>query len=411
MRQFWEVFWYTFKDKVFSKLFLVSTLLIIVAEILILSVPKIQKAFMEKENPKIIVVEYGDVYHFTNKILNKSIGGYTWYVKGPKDIELLKKKLKDGKVDGMFIIKGGKDSKIIYYTNVEDNKLKSIFGTFLQNINTVKSMQEHQLSAQDIQKILQPIEIKTVLVSNNKIEAIAVVYAMALFTYIGTLAYGQSIATAITSEKSSRVMEVMITKVSPLRMMFGKIFSVGVASLLQLGIAVVSAYLLTKSRLADGNTNVFGVDFSFNSLSSEQIFYFATFFILGYFVYASIYATLGALVSRTEDLTTITMPVAMIIIFSFILSLYSLYSPNSLLAKILSFIPFSSSIAMFIRITLAGVPVYQIWLSILILIVFIVLFSFFAAKIYPSSVLNYSNKISLKQAIAMSKNKNGYIKA
>jgi ABC-2 type transport system permease protein len=142
MRQFWEVFWYTFKDKVFSKLFLVSTLLIIVAEILILSVPKIQKAFMEKENPKIIVVEYGDVYHFTNKILNKSIGGYTWYVKGPKDIELLKKKLKDGKVDGMFIIKGGKDSKIIYYTNVEDNKLKSIFGTFLQNINTVKSMQE-----------------------------------------------------------------------------------------------------------------------------------------------------------------------------------------------------------------------------------------------------------------------------
>ena len=78
-----------------------------------------------------------------------------------------------------------------------------------------------------------------------------------------------------------------------------------------------------------------------------------------------------------------------------------------MLAKILSFVPFSSSIAMFIRVSLTEVPFYQILLSILILLAFIIVFSLLAARIYPSSVLNYSNKLNLIKALKMSsQNKN-----
>ena len=100
---------------------------------------------------------------------------------------------------------------------------------------------------------------------------------------------------SITTEKSSRVMEIMITKVKPLHMMFGKIFGVAIASLLQIVIAVIGVVLLTKSGISgkDILPNYLAIDFSF-ILTMEQVIYFILFFMLGYFLYASIYAIIGA---------------------------------------------------------------------------------------------------------------------
>ena len=407
MKPFWNVFSYTFKDRVFSKMFILTTIFILIAEAIFLSIPRIQELFDDENKPKVVVVENNSPYHLTEKVLNDSIPGFDWKVDTYQQIESLKEEVKEETYAGMFVISSDEKVEVDYFTNLEDQQLKSLFSNFLQSLNTALFIVENQVSQESASQILTPVQIETNLVTKDKMQSFIIIYAMIFFTYIGILVYGQSVATSITTEKSSRVMEIMITKVKPLHMMFGKIFGVAIASLLQIVIAVIGAVLLTKSGISGKDTELLGIDFSFKILTMEQVIYFILFFMLGYFLYASIYAIIGAIVSRTEDLNTASLPVGMLIILAFVLSLSALMSPNGMLAKILSFVPFSSSIAMFIRVSLTEVPFYQILLSILILLAFIIVFSLLAARIYPSSVLNYSNKLNLIKALKMSsQNKN-----
>ncbi|MED4071264.1 ABC transporter permease [Priestia endophytica] len=399
MKQFWEVFMHSFKERVTSKVFIISTIVILIAEVLMVSLPKLKDLIADEQETEIVVMEQGNQYGLTSDILNKSIEGYHWSVGNIDNLESIKKEVKEGKIDGAFLLNG---EKIKYFADIEDSQVVGNFSNFLKYIQTTSVIQSNnQISETDSTKILSPINIETELVSKDKLQVFAIIYAMIFFMYIGILAYGQSIGTAIASEKSSRVMEIMVTKVKPLKMMFGKLFGVGVSSLLQLAIGIIGAVILIKSGLMGDSNEILGVSFNFSVLSVEQIIYFVIFFILGYFVYASIYAILGASVSRSEDLAGLTLPVAFILIFSFIFSFYAMVEPNSLLAKILSFVPFSSSIAMFIRLSLGEVPYYQILLSVLILLATIILFLSLAARIYPSSVLRYSNKVNIIKALKL----------
>ena len=296
MKPFWNVFSYTFKDRVFSKMFILTTIFIIIAEAIFLSIPRIQELFDDENKPKVVVVENNSPYHLTEKVLNDSIPGFDWKVDTYQQIESLKEEVKEETYAGMFVISSDEKVEVDYFTNLEDQQLKSLFSNFLQSLNTALFIVENQVSQESASQILTPVQIETNLVTKDKMQSFIIIYAMIFFTYIGILVYGQSVATSITTEKSSRVMEIMITKVKPLHMMFGKIFGVAIASLLQIVIAVIGAVLLTKSGISGKDTELLGVDFSFKILTMEQVIYFILFFMLGYFLYASIYAIIGAIV-------------------------------------------------------------------------------------------------------------------
>ena len=121
------------------------------------------------------------------------------------------------------------------------------------------------------------------------------------------------------------------------------------------------------------------------------------FYILGYFLYATLYAAVGSIVSRTEDLGQAVMPITMLSLAAFYVAMFSLSSPNSLLLKVCSYIPFVSPVTILLRYGAGDAALLEVGLSLLILIAAIVFFSWLAAKIYRTGVLLYGKRPTLKE--------------
>lgn len=220
-------------------------------------------------------------------------------------------------------------------------------------------------------------------------------YIMIFALYMVILLYGQMVATSVASEKSSRAMELLVTSVDPVSMMFGKVLSACLAGLSQLvlifGTAAV-CYNLNSEYWKDN----FIIGSIFNIPGSLLVYMFV-FFILGFLIYAFMYGATGSTVSKLEDINTAVMPVTMMFIIAFFVVMYSLSSSSAdnLILTVCSFIPFTSPMAMFTRIAMSEVPFVQIVLSILILAASVVGVGFVSARIYRVGVLLYGTRVKL----------------
>lgn len=203
------------------------------------------------------------------------------------------------------------------------------------------------------------------------------------------LLYGQMVATNVATEKSSRAMEVLITSAKPNSMMFGKVLASCIAGLVQLVAVFGSAlvfYNLNKSYWGDNMI----VDSIFN-IPPELFVYMLVFFILGFLIYAFMFGAVGSTASKLEDINTSVMPITMLFIIAFFVVMFSMASGSidNTLMTVCSYIPFTSPMAMFTRICMSTVPLYEILISVAILIGSTLGIGFLAAKIYRVGVLMY----------------------
>lgn len=214
-------------------------------------------------------------------------------------------------------------------------------------------------------------------------------YIMIFALYMVILLYGQMVATNVATEKSSRAMEVLITSAKPTSMMFGKVIASCLAGLIQLIAVFGSAlvfYNLNKSYWGDNMI----VDSIFN-IPPELFVYMLVFFILGFLIYAFMFGAVGSTASKLEDINTSVMPITMLFIIAFIVVMSSMSSGNvdNTLMTVASYIPFTSPMAMFTRICMSTVSLYEILISIAILIGSTIGVGYVAAKIYRVGVLLY----------------------
>ena len=214
--------------------------------------------------------------------------------------------------------------------------------------------------------------------------------------YMVILLYGQMVATNVASEKSSRAMELLVTSAKPTAMMFGKVIASCLAGLIQLVCVFGSAFLfynLNKSYWSDNMIidSIFGIPL-------DLLLFMLLFFVLGFFIYAFMYGAVGSTVSKLGDINTAVMPITMLFIIAFIVVMVSMSSGNvdTPIMVICSFVPFTSPMAMFTRIAMSTVPIYQIVISVLVLIGSVVGVGVLSARIYRVGVLLYgtSPKIS-----------------
>lgn len=214
-------------------------------------------------------------------------------------------------------------------------------------------------------------------------------YIMIFALYMVILLYGQMVATNVATEKSSRAMEVLITSAKPTSMMFGKVIASCLAGLIQLVAVFGSAlvfYNLNKSYWGDNMI----IDSIFN-IPTELFVYMLVFFILGFLIYAFMFGAVGSTASKLEDINTSVMPITLLFIIAFIVVVTSMSSGNidNTLMTVCSYIPFTSPMAMFTRICMSTVPLYEILISIAILIGSTVGIGVISAKIYRVGVLMY----------------------
>ena len=318
------------------------------------------------------------------------------------DIADIKDKITSEDVECAFVMTG--PTTYTYYVNnlsMYDTN-SAVANEVLQQIYQMNAMINGGMTQEQAGEVMS-IQITSEVenLGKDQMQNFFYTYIMIFALYMVILLYGQMVATNVATEKSSRAMEVLITSAKPTGMMFGKVIASCIAGLVQLVAVFGSAlvfYNLNKSYWGDNMI----IDSIFN-IPPELFAYMLIFFILGFLIYAFMYGAVGSTASKLEDINTSVMPITMLFVVAFVVVMTSMSSGNidNTLMTVCSYIPFTSPMAMFTRICMSTVPMYEILISIAILIGSTVGIGFIAAKIYRAGVLLYGTSPKIGSIIKM----------
>ncbi len=251
------------------------------------------------------------------------------------------------------------------------------------------------------QELFQPTELQSVKIGAAGEErdsggSFVLVFGVGFIMYLAILMYGQVILGAVIEEKETRIAEILFSSVRPFTLMMGKLVGVSLVALTQLAI-----WGLAFSVFAVYGINLLasrGLKTSLPAIPLSHYFYFALFFLLGYFIYATIYALVGSMVTTAQEGGQLAMPIILILVVSFYLFLPVSRSPDSSFSFWVSMLPFSAPVAMLVRIVTQTPPFWQIALSLLIGFGSVLLIMWVASRVYRVGMLMYGKRASIPEA-------------
>ena len=277
------------------------------------------------------------------------------------------------------------------------------FGEGIEMRNAVHSaivkqqLAQKGMSGAEVESVLKPIDFDSIRIEKGKegasgVAVFLVSFTMVMLLYINVLVYGFAVMRSIIEEKSSRILEVLLSSVTAKQLLAGKIIGVGAVGLTQalIWLAIAGAFSIagmTASRSMMSNVHI----------PMAGIVAFAVFFILGYFLYSTMYAALGAMVNSDQEAQQVQWPAMLPIVFSIILSTPVLQHPNSQLAIWTSLIPFFTPILMFVRIMAETPPLWQILLSVVLMLVTTWGLLGLSSRIYRVGILMYGKRPTLPE--------------
>lgn len=215
-------------------------------------------------------------------------------------------------------------------------------------------------------------------------------YATIFILYLAILVFGQFVMMGVMEEKSSRVVEVVLSRAKPESVLAGKVLGIGALGLLQV-VALAAAGLIT-AKIADTG------DLSIPDIGVGVAVSAVLWFILGFGLYAVLYAGLGSTVTRQEDVQGAAMIPALLILPAYFIALISLESPDSMMSRIASIFPPTAPIVMPMRTAVTDVPWYEVALSVGLIVVTVYLMIKISARIYRGAALRIGAKVSLREA-------------
>lgn len=407
MKQFLTVLKFELSNYFQKKSFIISTVIIAAAIVIGLSLPNFidmssilpvgDKAKAEKsvdeDKTNFAIYDKNNVIP-DKKELNTYFKNSNWKV--VKNQDELDKLVKNKDVEAGFNVKSLTEYDYVVQNTKFNDENKYIFDELLK-----KEYRENKITSEGIDfnkvdaiyntQVVSNVEILGKDSANNYFYA----YMLIFIIYMMIIMYGQLIAMGITSEKSNRAIEVLVTSTNTNNLIFGKVIAGAIASIVQVGVIMSSALIAYKV-----NSDVWnGILDNVFKIPSELIVTFAIFGILGYLFYSFIFGALGALVSKTEDIGSSIGPIVMIFVVVFFISIYGLNNGDSTLIKVCSYIPFSSPMTMLVRVATGYATSIEFIISLLILIASIVLAGVGGAKIYRMATLMYGNPVKLKNAL------------
>ena len=271
----------------------------------------------------------------------------------------------------------------------------------LNNVVIEKRLKREGLDPQKVAQYIKRVELQPIKITKKGEEedtagTFMISYFLALIIYMAILIYGQVIMRGVIEEKSSRVVEVVLSSLKPFQLMMGKILGIGAVGLTQFSIWTlfgIGASVYSTSFIPAG------AGFAMPSIPAHVFVYFVVFFILGYFLFGTLYAAIGSMVNSEKEAQQLVMPITMFLIVPIMLMIFIIRAPDSSIAVFLSFIPFFAPILMFLRITVLLPPFGQIGASIVILILTILLMIWLTAKIYRVGILMYGKRPKFAEII------------
>ncbi|MBS1341000.1 MAG: ABC transporter permease [Clostridia bacterium] len=408
MRDILTVMKFTIKDMVKRKSFIISTLIILVLIVVGFNVPNVIKSIKgDNTGDKFLIVDNKNVFEGTLENLKQMDLGYEFEITNSDlKFEDIKRKIEDEEINGAIIINPGNEkikiSYIVENTTMMDqvpeecvNSLTSLYSN-LQISKLGLTEEQLQSITPNFDFSLEQTEEKSA--SGNVF--VMMIMSIVLFYAIYFCAY--QVSSSITTEKTSKIMETLVTSTSPRTIILGKTIGIGLVGLAQMIVIVATALISAKAFLEP--------ELLENALDMSNITPYlgimtAIYFILGYLAYALLYALTGSTVSKPEDIQSANTPVALLAVIGFYLSYFTMMNPTSDLNLFASLFPISSPFCMPFRIMMGLASIRDVALSIAILIVTIVVISHIAIKIYSNAILNYGTKMTFKDIIKVYKDK------
>ncbi|MFF2909481.1 ABC transporter permease [Paenibacillus sp. NPDC057934] len=419
MNKMGTIIGFTFRNKVRTKSFMITTLIIVLLLSIGMNIPYMIKVFKGDDTASGtvgsatvigLVAEGGNPATELLKTYSPPAGipKITLNSYAASDDPELQKALDDEKVQGYLSLGTASASglqEVTYFSR--DGKLKGEVQTYLQGALQQVNAQliaGDKLTPEQISAMNTPVAIGTKQLSaTGEVETepshpainYVIVYVLLILFFMSIMMTGNMIAAEVTSEKSSRIMEILITSASPLAQMFGKVIGIFLVGLTQ--IVIIAAAIAANLKLPHNATIMSDFDLNFSQFNIGLLTYGIILYILGYFLFALMYAAVGSIVSRTEDLGQAIMPIMMLGFAAFYIPLFSIASPDTLLVKVASFVPFTSPLTLLLRIGVGSIALWEIIVSLAILLVTTFFFGWLAAKIYRTGVLMYGKRPSIKE--------------
>ena len=222
----------------------------------------------------------------------------------------------------------------------------------------------------------------------NRNENGAIAFIGVLLLYGQLFGYGVWVASGVIEEKASRVVEILLSTIRARQLMTGKIIGIGILGLAQLAFIATFAIGLGLSLGA--------IDLPGSAVGAALLV--LGFFVLGFAFYASLFAVAGSLVSRMEELQNAIVPINLVILVSFFISIGALQNPDGTLVRVASLLPTSSALAMPVRIVLGSAPPWEIALSIGASVASVLVLVPLAGRLYAGAVLRTGARIKLRDA-------------
>uniref|UniRef100_A0A7U3YHH3 ABC transporter (Permease) (Na+ exclusion) n=1 Tax=Geobacillus sp. (strain Y4.1MC1) TaxID=581103 RepID=A0A7U3YHH3_GEOS0 len=411
MNKFWIVLWHTYMTKLKAKSFLITTIITSLFVFAIANIQHIIEFFTKNDKTTVAVIDTtGMFYEPLEEQLKQEKHDDLQLKKMSGSEAKAKADVRNGKWDALLILSADDKQlpKAEYYANtIADSDTPSKLEQALQQLKTALATAKLGLTQEQIAQLYEPVPFeKVALEKKAKTEeelnqARVLVYVLLFAMYMFVLMYGGMISTEVATEKSSRVMEILVSSVPPLQQLFGKILGVALLSLTQFAILFAVGFAALKSSGQE-----LWKFLGFDHLPVSTFVYAIIFFLLGYFLYATLFAVLGSLVSRVEDVQQMIMPVMTLVIAAFMIAMFGLGAPESTFITVTSFIPFFTPMIMFLRVGLLPVPFWEVALSLVLLTATIGLLAFFGSKVYRGGVLMYGKAGSwkdMKKAVQLTK--------
>lgn len=408
MRDIFTVMKFTIKDMVKRKSFIISTLIILILIIIGFNVPNLIKIFNEDNNGnKLLIIDSKNIFEGTLENLKQMDLGYEFEITNEDlKFEDVKQKIEDKEIKEAIIIRPENEKVKISYI-VENttmiNEVPEECKNALTSIYSSLKISKLGLSEQQLQSITPNFEFNLEQTGEKSASGnilVMMIMSIVLFYAIYFCAY--QVSSSITTEKTSKIIETLVTSTSPKTIVLGKTIGIGVVGLAQMTLIVSTALISAKTFLEEG---LLESVLDMSNITPYLGAMTAIYFILGYLAYALLYALTGSTVSKPEDIQSANSPVAILAVIGFYLSYFTMMNPTSKLNVFASLFPISSPFCMPFRIMMGLANTTDVIISIAILIVTIIVIASVAIKIYSNAILNYGTKMSIKDIIKIYKDK------
>ena len=382
-RRVWLVIRREWKQRVRSNAFRISTVVAAAIVVAIIAVPEILGADVNERTVGMVGVsspQLAGVVQTAGRQVGFTVSSRRFADEGVGEAAL-----RSGDVDVLLV-----GQRALVWKSDVDEQLGAVVTSAVQAIEQQRAIGELGLTPDQLRK-LRPVQVTSrslepVIAERSARLEVAIIGLVLLLLAISF--YGGFLLVGVIEEKSSRVIEVLLSRLRPTELLAGKIAGIGLVGLAQLGL--VAAAGLVALALSH--------DHHLPTTTGGTITWIVVWFVLGYGFYSVLYGAAGSLVSRQEEAQSMTLPITALLLVAYFVALQTARSPDSTATLILSFVPPTAPMVMIVRIANGAVPWWQIALSVLLMLATIYGMVLLAGRIYTGAVLRLGRRVKLRDA-------------